>query len=163
MLLIGALVLGSCKKCKKKDCQNDASCSLLNNEAVCACKDFYEGDRCETEIRSTYVGVYTGTPKLTYGGVEFKGKQTDYSVEKKGSSETDFIIQTTDTATTAVYNCKLSTNSDFTITSIDIDDPNISASGSGTIATDKLSFSGTISEKKGKTTYKTTFVINAYR
>mgnify|MGYP000014352171 CR=1 FL=1 len=44
---------------------------MLNNEAVCACKEFYQGETCDTETRETYVGIYSGSPVTTIEGIDY--------------------------------------------------------------------------------------------
>jgi hypothetical protein len=61
--LVLALATVSCDKCKKADCQNNASCE--KKEGKCNCTEFYEGDKCENEIRKNYYGKYSGNVTLS--------------------------------------------------------------------------------------------------
>lgn len=57
-----ALGFSACNKCKKADCQNNASCE--KKEGKCVCTEFYEGDKCENEIRKKYYGKYSGNASI---------------------------------------------------------------------------------------------------
>ncbi len=163
LFLVFSISLGSCKKCKEKDCQNGASCSLLNNEAVCACDEFYIGDRCDTETRETYVGVYNGTPVITIGGVDFNGNNTEYVLEKNGGEISKFKISSTDTNNTTQYFCKLTSDTDFTIENVDVSNGSTTISGSGTISTTNFRMSGSITQTGNGGTVSGTFVIQGYK
>ena len=133
---------------------------MLNNEAVCACKEFYQGETCDTETRETYVGIYSGSPVTTIEGIDYTGSRTDYSVVKNGGDIAKFKISTTDTSNTTVFFCKLTSDSDFVIESVDAAD-DVTISGSGTISTTSFRISGTISQNQRGQTITGTFVINA--
>ena len=151
-MLVSSLMLGSCKKCKKKDCQNDASCSLLNNEAVCSCKDFYEGDVCDIETRSKYVGVYTGKVTYTFSGITLPTNTLNFSVESVGSTASKFKFSATDGSSTTTFNCKLTSETSFVLESVT--GSSGAWEGSGTISTGNLSMSGNITSGSSKGTYK---------
>ncbi len=165
LLIVATMVLGSCKKCKEKDCQNDASCSLLNNEAVCACKEFYKGERCETVALSTYVGVYNGSTDVTVGGLEIDGSNTDYTLERSGSSVTEFTIKSTASNATGVFSCRLTTEDEFNVVSISNTGStnSVSISGSGSISSTGFSMSGSITESDRGSSVTYTFETSARR
>lgn len=50
-------LFSSCDKCKDVDCKNGASC----NKGDCECTAFFNGDKCETEVRASYNARYAGT------------------------------------------------------------------------------------------------------
>lgn len=146
--------MGSCKKCKKKDCQNDASCSLLNNEAVCSCKDFFEGDVCDVETRSKYVGIYRGKVTYTFGGVSLSTNTLDFSLETVGSTPSKFKFSAVDSNSTTTFNCKLTDESSFVLESAS--GTSGTWEGSGTISTTRISMSGNFSSGSSKGTYRLT-------
>lgn len=140
----------SCKKCKDKDCQNDASCSLLNNEAVCTCKSLYEGDRCEIETRSKYVGVYNGSTSITIGGFTLNSNTQTYNLAKDGSSVSKFTISTTDTSNTVTYYCSLTDENSFVLDRVS---PSSDMQGSGSLTDNSFSMSGNLTVGSSSATY----------
>lgn len=51
-----ALFLYGCDECRDVNCGNNGICDNGN----CNCDDGYEGDECENEIRTKFIGVWTG-------------------------------------------------------------------------------------------------------
>jgi len=155
------MVLGSCKKCNEKDCMNGASCNLINNEAVCACKVLYQGDRCDIETRAIFVGIYNGTPIVTVNGIGLQGVSTEYSLEKNGEDISNFKISSTDPSDSTKYFCKLTSDTDFVIENVVVAGDDKTISGSGTISPTNFRISGTISQIQNEQTEFRTFVISA--
>ena len=136
---------------------------MLNNEAVCACKDFYQGATCDTESRETYVGIYNGTPVTTFASTDINGPVTEYSLEKNGVEIAKFKISSTDSDNTTQYFFKLTSDTDFIKENVDVSDGRTTISGSCSIFTTNYRMSGTISRTENGRTTSGTFVIQAYK
>jgi hypothetical protein len=158
LALILGVTLYSCGKCKKLDCQNDAGCSVTNGKATCNCSDFFTGERCDSELRAEYFGVYNGTTTATVSGVKFSGNPS-YSVESYSSAEYFKMVTTNSDGTSNTWYCKLTGKNDFTV-------QRISASGissvesSGTISGNNLKASGNYSFSENGVSLKALFTIN---
>jgi hypothetical protein len=77
--------LTSCKKdkCEDKVCANGGTC----NEGTCTCAAGFEGENCNTEIRSKYYGLYNGVYDCV-GGPDVPGPME----VRAGSSGTNSLI-----------------------------------------------------------------------
>ena len=64
-LFAGVLSFSSCKTdpCKDITCQNGGVCE----SGLCTCAAGYEGDKCETESRTKFIGTFNGTETCTTG------------------------------------------------------------------------------------------------
>lgn len=78
LIIAVTALLSSCNKCKKADCQNDASCE--KREGICICTFLYEGEKCENEVRKSYVGTYNGTISFPNPTNPFQSESTEMSV-----------------------------------------------------------------------------------
>lgn len=160
---IAALALGitlySCGKCKKLDCQNDAGCSVLNGKATCTCKDFYEGERCDSEVRAAYYGQYTGKTTVTVSGVKFEGT-IQFSLESYKGADNFKMVSTSSNGSTTTWYCRLTSNNDFTISGISDNDIR-SIEGSGTLSGSNLKASGNYTVVENGVSIKALYTINA--
>ena len=139
MMVLGIISLGlfsSCDKCKKADCQNGATCEKKVGDCVCA--TFYDGDKCDGEVKANYVGTYKGSAKL--GG--FVLPTSIVVGSGSGVSALTFKATITTPSGPAEYNitATLTDNTTYTIpaqtVSFSLIAPNTSAviSGSGTLS-----------------------------
>ncbi|MFK7903689.1 MAG: hypothetical protein AB8B69_01120 [Chitinophagales bacterium] len=55
--------------CFNVECPTNASCVVDAGEAFCECNFGYEGDNCDIEVRSKFLGTYTGQVDYTDGDV----------------------------------------------------------------------------------------------
>ncbi|MCB0482278.1 MAG: hypothetical protein KDC83_12670 [Flavobacteriales bacterium] len=127
----------SCDKCKKADCQNGATCEKKVGD--CECATFYEGDKCENEVRAAFSGTYSGTAKLGTSTLP-----TSIAVSNgSGVSGLTFTATITTPSGSTIYNVTgtLTDNTNFTIPAQSVpftlspDPRDVSAmmSGSGTL------------------------------
>ncbi|UTW61861.1 hypothetical protein KFE98_17880 [bacterium SCSIO 12741] len=96
----------------------------------CECTDFYTGDRCADELRSTYIGTYAGSITLAIAGSS-NTESRDFAVEKNGSSVQNLKIEIDTSANTYIYIRLDDATSRYTVTGDN--DPAFDWTGSGTI------------------------------
>lgn len=137
--LLLALGFASCDKCKKADCQNDATCE--KKEGKCNCSTFFEGEKCETELRKKYYGKFIGN-------VELNGAQIPVPVTVSAyGSEANKLTAVVDlTGGSATLVCTLSNATDYTTNEVTTTITNpadgkpleVKVSGTGTISATSL-------------------------
>lgn len=132
MALAAISFLSSCDKCKKADCQNEATCEKKVGD--CVCTDYFEGDKCETEVRKAFFDKFTGTVKTTFFGTSSEEPMS--LICSSYSSAQNFMLEDDDVK---IY-CQLTSKTAFKITG-DSDDE-VNWSGTGTISKSSLSISG---------------------
>ena len=66
--------------CNKTICSDEGFCI----DGTCVCDNGYEGDYCELEIRSRFLGTYTGKIEYTNGDIftDFNSKVTISSIDQ---------------------------------------------------------------------------------
>lgn len=138
MAIAAMSLFASCDKCKKADCQNDATCEKKKGD--CVCTDFYEGTKCETEVRKNYYGTFKGTASFTIPGYGTDSDDFSMRVESYGGAKTFQMVDPED-ASSKIY-CELTSKTAFKITGDT--DPDAAFTGTGTISSSKLTISGTI-------------------
>lgn len=155
-LIVLAFGFSSCKKCQEQDCQNGATCTILNGEATCECTDFWEGDKCDSEIRNGYYGTYSGTVK--YGSLT---QSQSFVVSSDGTRETDIKIATGTGSSDVTWYVRLTDNNEFNIR----DQSGVSGSFEGTGRFDASSFSmsGTYQEVSNGRLQTVTFEVDGFK
>jgi hypothetical protein len=145
----------SCDKCKKADCQNDATCEKKVGD--CVCTDFYEGDKCETEVRKAYFGTFSGTITFTLFGStstdDIKMTASSYSTAQ------NFQLKDSEDATAGAIYCQLTSKTAFKITGDTETDGDFS--GTGTISKSSLTASGNYTITEGGLNLAVPFSISA--
>ncbi|MCB0761988.1 MAG: hypothetical protein KDC12_10740 [Flavobacteriales bacterium] len=68
MLFMAAMLAVSFTACKKDPCA-DVTCDHGTcNDGTCDCETGYEGDECSTQMRSKFLGTFTGTESCSVSG-----------------------------------------------------------------------------------------------
>ena len=126
-------IFSSCDKCKDKDCQNGATCNHQNGDPICTCPNLYEGDRCETETRSNYIGSYRVAGTAIQPNGDTSNIFGTYKLEAYGTGIDQFkIIRVSDNYS---MTCTLNSSTSF---SIDSHSGSNSFEGAGTLSSTKF-------------------------
>jgi len=150
LMAIAVLSVGlfsSCDKCKDADCKNGATCEKKVGD--CNCPTFYNGTKCDGEVRSNYVGTYIGTSTtvFTVQGQTITETETDtMEVITNGTTVTKLDIKGDGTSDDPNVPLVLSNNTDFTATTSFTENGTlINATGSGKFTSTTLSLNATLS------------------
>ena len=134
LAVISLALFSSCDKCKDADCKNAATCEKKVGD--CNCEYFYEGSKCEAEIRAGYVGKYIGTTTVV---VDFLGQSiTDISPDTIEIITNGSNVNSLGFKDDADMSLVLTSNTTFTAKYADLDSTGISFEAGGTFSSTTL-------------------------
>ena len=74
---------------KKVDCGTNGTCL----EGLCNCSDGYEGEKCETESRTKFLGTYAAfTEVATIGTTDYNTNVTGFKIETSSAAGNKVIL-----------------------------------------------------------------------
>ncbi len=141
MLAVGSMLsMNSCKKdpCKDETCNDKGTPTANGDVCDCACNTGYEGDKCETEWSTKFVGSYNVTETGSATGTFSSSISANSSTEVKISNFSDSgmnINATLDAGSTLKINNA----------SITVGGANFVANGTGSISGTTVTLNYTLS------------------